>query len=180
MQTNTSERENPAPYQPAPAVRNKPVTEGARHGGAGMCAACGDWIINHFDANKPREFIGCTNEDVTDGTVFTMVPVAMAIPPGRQHDPDIDGSGTRQQGTKRRKFQVAMHFLRLPEGKTVEDITKPGTAKEKVVKYLQNTPKGVLARDIIDGTGLTHGDVQQALRWLRDHDIVESVEADLR
>jgi DNA-binding transcriptional ArsR family regulator len=162
-----------------PAVRNAPMVEHTRHGGAGLCAACGDFIINHFDPEKPRVFIGCANPDVTAATVFTMVPIEMEQPLAPHHGHEAPSAGSRAAAgsEKKRKFQVARHFLALPDDKSVKDVAKPGTAKEKVVKALQKAAdSGALAREIKERTGLEHGAVQQALQWLRDHGYVESRE----
>ena len=193
MMMTESSKEQPSVFPvaglvtPAPQVRNAPMVETTRHGGAGMCAACGDWIINHFDAERPRVFIGCANPNVTDSTVFTMVPIETSAPV-------VAGGGQQQRGRTRtrsarkaddagdthkrnRKFYVARHYLRLPPGKTAYEIARPGSAKDLVVRFLQQHQQdGALAREIRKGTKLDHGPMSAALQWLRDHELVESVE----
>jgi hypothetical protein len=174
---------------PSP-VRNAPVAEGERRGGAGVCQACGGYIIDHFDPVLPRVFIGCPA--ATDNTVFSLVPIEATMPVDRPEQLERtgrrratprkgvqavapDAAGDAQGGpTPKRKFQVARHFLTRAARRRAKDIAKPGTAKEKVVQTLLKAPDGALARDIIEKTGLPHGSVQQALGWLRDHDYVDS------
>lgn len=170
-------------------VRNAPVAEGERRGGAGMCAACGGYIIDHFDPVLPRVFIGCPA--ATDNTVFQMVPLEGTMPADRPAQLERegrrratprkgvravapDGNSDGQSHAPKRKFQVARHFLTRAALRKIHKIAKPGTAKEKVVQTLLKAPDGALARDIIEKTGLPHGSVQQALGWLRDHDYVDS------
>lgn len=167
----------------APQVRNAPMNEATRRGGAGMCAACGDWIINHFDAERPRVFIGCANPDVTETTVFTMVPIESAAPIGgprrtaRRVSGVAHGDADEAAPKRTRKFYVARHYLTLPPGKAATEIARPGSAKDRVVQFLKTQQQqGALAREIRKATKLDHGSMSAALQWLRDHGIVQSVE----
>lgn len=138
----------------------------ARHGRPGACELCRQSVLSHFDTEG--RWVGCVA--ATTETVFMLVPVEGGRPMGRKAAGKVAGVPTA--GTKTRPAR-----LRYTVGADAPQ-TPPEALSDQRRRVYEAVARagrdGVLARDIIDASGLSHGSVQQALSWLREHAIIQA------
>ncbi len=155
-----------------PGVDAQPLP--ARFGQLGLCSACREPAVSHF--NTVGRFVGC--KAVPEGTTFVLtavLPGEAAILPDRriaaQNDPQ----------TAPRPPRHARRFRRARWHTTVSRKTLPtldlGASDQRppVLKALIDAgPAGALSREICIKTGLTNSQVGQVLSWLQAHQLAEA------
>lgn len=140
-------------------MRTDKSTTPETHGTEGVCLACQSPISSHVD--KKGKWIGCKGCN-DDETHFLLVPV-----PPREPAPN---------GTKPTPIEIdRARFRYIP----TDARRKPALSATRASVYesirASKNPLGLLARDILAETKLTHGSVQQTLNWLRGQKLIKAV-----
>ena len=75
-----------------------------------------------------------------------------------------------------REFQRARYRTRLAKDVNPEALTLSAHRKRVLKDVHESGEAGTIARAIIERTGLPNSSVQQAARWLRDHQMIDATE----
>lgn len=155
------------------------------YGQVGPCTECGQSILSHFD--RRGIFIGCTTE-VPDGYQFVLVAMPRRMPAGRHireekrratparvAKPSDRANGKAVKAAspsgkpKRRLAYRARYFLAVPAGTQLALLTN-SEPRLKILRAVRSAGEaGLASREIREKTGLSHGVVQDALSWMRNH-----------
>ena len=122
----------------------------ARRGRLGACYQCQESAASHFDTTG--RFLGCARARDAE-TLFVLVPVTAESP---------------------RRVRKYRYYYRAVDPVGVLRLSDQREAAARAVYDAGSA--GVLARDIGSVTGLSHGSVQQALAWLREHHVIDARE----
>lgn len=175
MPTPTTLQLPPIELPPMP-ITTPPLRQGA----LGPCHVCGDPAASHFDS--AGQWLGCSK--APEGFLFVLVGVPM-ISQGKMRARDDEPAATRRAATKPAgrakkappaRMWGAVYVSMVPKGGDLKALANGGGRYHDVLKII-HAGNGLRTGEIREKAGLDNGQIQQVLRWLRDHKLVDVREA---